>query len=76
MSKIPRTTSIVVLAAAVTVVAMLIATRSAAAQAGAGTVVCTDQTSVSHDAAQKWMQQQLQSGRTRFVTIERGTCAY
>jgi uncharacterized membrane protein YoaK (UPF0700 family) len=76
MIKIARIASVVVLTAAVTVLVMLYATKTEAAQAGSGTVVCTGQASNHAAAAQQWMQQQLQSGRLKFVTIERGLCAY
>lgn len=76
MIKIARIASVVVLTAAVTVLVMLYATKTEAAQAGGGSVSCTGQTSVDAATAQQWMQQQLQAGRTKFVTIERGLCAY
>jgi hypothetical protein len=74
MSQRIRLIAVAGLSVVVTILVMVFATRSAAAQSGVA--VCTDQTGGSAIAAQQWINEQIQSGRTRFVSIERGTCAW
>lgn len=74
MSQTTRLVATAALAVILTVVVMLIASRPAAAQSSV--VICADYTPITAGKAQTWMAQQIHSGRSHFVSIENGLCAW
>jgi hypothetical protein len=77
MSKKNRLVGVAAVLAVFVVIAMLVASRPTAAQSGNPiTPICASLTNQNALQYQDWMQKQLQTGRTRFVTIPNGLCAY
>lgn len=76
MTQVTRLVATAIIAVVITVGVMTFTMRPAAAQSAV--VTCSVFNPVTNDgkSQQVWMLQQIQSGRTHFVTIEKGLCSW
>lgn len=76
MSQVTRLVATAVIAVIVTMAAMTFATRPAAAQSGVTSCAQFTPTVDVGKNQEAWMARQIQSGRTHFVSIEKGLCSW